>query len=154
MQRWEHAGLDISKGYVAPKQKQGIDDQRFITYNGLTALNACLQGQCLMLMLLSMLLSMAPCAGQPQGAALVCVCQPAAAGCAQVQHLLVQVCAVPLADCCSSMCMINTMLACCAALSPLHRVHPTPPSADAPPATCRSVLKLCLAVPSACSLMA
>ena len=29
------AGSTISKGYVAPKQKQGIDDQRFVAINGL-----------------------------------------------------------------------------------------------------------------------
>lgn len=45
MQTCQHAGLDISKGYVPKqKQKQGIDDQRFITINGLTALNVSPQG--------------------------------------------------------------------------------------------------------------
>ena len=34
-----HAGLTVSEGYVAPAQKQGIDDQRFVALNGLIATN-------------------------------------------------------------------------------------------------------------------
>ena len=36
---WLHTGLTVSKGYVAPAQKQGIDDQRFAALNGLIATN-------------------------------------------------------------------------------------------------------------------
>ena len=76
-----HAGLTVSKGYVAPAQKQGIDDQRFVALNGLIATNvspmSCL---CAWLQIMCSTAKHAACTSHPTGLC-ICLLQHAHAGC-------------------------------------------------------------------------